>query len=43
MATVCFINVYNSHVDRGATVTSVPREHYEVDEEDIKVESGCPN
>lgn len=42
MATACFINVYNSHVDRGATVTSVPLEHYEVDEEDIKVGERLP-
>ncbi len=42
MATVCYINVYNSHVDRGATVTSVPLEHYEVDEEDIKVGEPLP-
>ena len=42
MATVVYINVYNSHVDRGATVTSVPREHYEVDEEDIKVGKPLP-
>ena len=42
MATVCFINVYNSHVDRGATVTNIPREHYEVDEEEIKVGQPLP-
>ncbi|MBR1755686.1 MAG: hypothetical protein IJ739_04095 [Bacteroidaceae bacterium] len=42
MATVCYINVYNSHVDRGATVTSVPIEHYEVDEGDIKVGEPLP-
>lgn len=42
MATVVYINVYNSHVDRGATVTSVPRAHYEVDEEQIKVGEPLP-
>lgn len=42
MATACYINVYNSHVDRGATVSTVPREHYEVDEEDIKVGEPLP-
>ena len=42
MATVVYINVYNSHVDRGATVTSVPREHYEVDEDEIKVGKPLP-
>ncbi len=42
MATVCYINVYNSHVDRGATVTSVPQQHYEVDEEEIKVGQPLP-
>lgn len=42
MATVCFINTYNSSIDRGATVTSVPRKHYEVDEEEIKVGEPLP-
>ena len=42
MATVVYINVYNSHVDRGATVTSIPREHFEVDEEEIKVGQPLP-
>lgn len=42
MATVVYINVYNSHVDRGATVTGIPREHYEVDEEGIKVGKPLP-
>jgi hypothetical protein len=42
MATACYINVYNSHVDRGATVTSVPREHYEVDESEIIVGEPLP-
>ena len=42
MPTVCYINVYNSHVDRGATVTSVPREHYEIDKEEIKVGEPLP-
>ena len=32
MSIACHINVYNSHVDRGATVTTTPLEHYEVDE-----------
>lgn len=42
MATAVYINVYNSHVDRGATVTSVPQQHYEVDEEEIKVGQPLP-
>ena len=42
MATSVHINIYNSHVDRGATVTSVPREHYEVDESEIKVGKPLP-
>ncbi len=42
MATACYINVYNSHVDRGATVASVPREHREIDEEQIKVGEPLP-
>lgn len=42
MATACFINVYNSHMDRGATVSRSPREHYEIDEEDIKVGKPLP-
>lgn len=42
MATACFINVYNSHMDRGATVSRSPREHYEIDEEDIKVGEPLP-
>ena len=42
MSTVCFINVYSSHVDRGATVTNVPIEHYEVDEKDVIVGQRLP-
>ena len=42
MATACYINKYNSHVDRGATVTSTPREHYEVDEREIIVGEPLP-
>jgi len=42
MATACYINVYNSNIDRGATVNTIPREHYEVDEEDIKVGQPLP-
>lgn len=42
MATACYINVYNSSVDRGATVTSVPREHYGIDETQIKVGKPLP-
>lgn len=42
MATACYINIYNSHVDRGATVTSTPREHYEVDEREIIVGEPLP-
>lgn len=42
MATVVYINVYNSHVDRGATVSSVPIEHYEIDEEQIKPGQSLP-
>ena len=42
MATACYINVYNGYVDRGTTVTSVPREHYEIDEEQIKVGKPLP-
>lgn len=37
MATACIINVYNGTFDRGAKVTSVPREHVEVDEKLIEV------
>ena len=42
MSTAVYINVYNTHVDRGATVTSTPREHFEVDEEEIKVGQPLP-
>ncbi len=42
MATVCYINVYNSHMDRGAKVSSTPQEHYEVDESDIVVGEPLP-
>ena len=42
MATVCYINVYQGYIDRGATVTSMPCEHYEVDEEQIKVGEPLP-
>ena len=42
MATVCYINVYNSNIDRGATVSSIPRKHFEVDEEDVKVGQPLP-
>ena len=42
MATAVYINVYNTHLDRGATVTSVPREHFEVDEEEIKIGQPLP-
>lgn len=42
MATACYINKYNSHVDRGATVTSTPREHNEVDEREIIVGEPLP-
>ena len=42
MSTAVYINVYNTHVDRGATVTSIPREHFEVDEEEIKVGQPLP-
>ena len=42
MATACFINVYSGYMDRGATVSRTPREHYEIDEEDIKVGEPLP-
>lgn len=42
MAIACFINVYNSHMDHGATVSRSPREHYEIDEEDIKIGEPLP-
>ncbi len=42
MSVACYINVYNSHVDRGATVTSMPLKHYEVDESDIVVGKPLP-
>ena len=42
MATACYINVYNSSIDRGATVSRCPREHYEIDEEQIKVGQPLP-
>lgn len=42
MATAVYINVYSSHLDRGATVSSTPREHYEVDEKQIMVGKPLP-
>jgi hypothetical protein len=42
MSIACHINVYNSHVDRGATVTTTPLEHYEVDESGIVVGKPLP-
>lgn len=42
MATVCYINVYNSHMDRGVTVSKTPQEHYEVDESGIIVGKPLP-
>ncbi|MDY5005671.1 MAG: hypothetical protein SPF12_04800 [Prevotella sp.] len=42
MSSTVFINVYKSYVDRGATVNSTPSEHYEVDEEDIKIGKPLP-
>ena len=39
---MCHINVYSSHVDRGATVTRMPSEHFELDEKDIKVGQRLP-
>ncbi len=42
MATACYINVYNSHMDRGSKVTTIPQEHYEVDEDDIQVGKPLP-
>lgn len=42
MATACFINVYSGYMDRGATVSRTPREHYEIDEEEIKVGAPLP-
>ena len=43
MSSTVFINVYESYVDRGATVSSTPSEHYEVDEKDIKIGKPCPS
>ena len=37
MSCTVFINVYESYIDRGATVNKTPSEHYEIDEEDIRV------
>ena len=42
MSSTVFINVYKSYVDRGATVSSTPSEHYEVDEKDIKIGKPLP-
>ena len=42
MATACFINTYNSYMDRGATVSKTPIKHIEVDEEDIVVGQPLP-
>ncbi len=42
MATACYINVYNSHMDRGSKVTTIPQEHYEVDESEIVVGKPLP-
>ena len=42
MSSTVFINVYKSYVDRGATVSRTPSEHYEVDEEDIKIGKPLP-
>lgn len=42
MATACFINVYSGYIDRGATVSRTPREHYEIDEKDVKVGEPLP-
>lgn len=42
MATTVFIHVFNSHVDRGATVSRVPLERYEIDEKEIKVGNPLP-
>lgn len=42
MATACYINVYNSHMDRGSKVTTIPQEHYEVDESEIVVGEPLP-
>ena len=35
MATVCYINTYNSSIDRGTTVHKTPIKHVELDEDDI--------
>ena len=42
MATACYINVYNSHMDRGSKVTTIPQEHYEVNEDDIQIGKPLP-
>jgi len=42
MATVCIYNVYIGTFDRGARVTSTPREHIEVDEKLIEVGKPLP-
>ena len=42
MATACYINVYNSHMDRGSKVTTIPHEYYEVDESEIVVGKPLP-
>ena len=42
MATALYINVNNIYVDRGATVNRTVSEHYEIDEEQIKVGEPLP-
>ncbi len=42
MSVACYINVYNSHMDRGVKVTTIPQKHYEVDESDIVVGKPLP-
>ena len=42
MSCTVFINVYESYIDRGATVNKTPSEHYEIDEEDIKIREPLP-
>lgn len=42
MATVCYINTYNSSIDRGTTVHKTPIKHVELDEDDIKVGQPLP-
>ena len=43
MSSTVFINVYESYVDRGATVSSTPSEHYEVMRKTSRLESPCPS